>query len=179
MGQLASVEGEPRALTDVRLEFLAYEPALRRRALRLARLRDADALVRDTFDRVLRSAGGPGESVRVWIYAVMGRLYVERCRRGPRLVHDGQETRPVAPPPWALTTRARFAAAVDMLPTELRRVFVLHAVQGLSYDEIAVQLGVTRVGVFARLFRARLLLKDMLTDLLEGAGEGQQHDGGL
>src|SRR5690348_4082977 len=88
VGQPASVGDEPRASGDVRLEFLAYEPALRRRALRLARVCDAEALVRDTFDRLVCSSGeGPrGDSVPVWIFAVMGRLYVDRCQRRPRLV---------------------------------------------------------------------------------------------
>jgi RNA polymerase sigma-70 factor, ECF subfamily len=180
-GQLASIEGEPRATTDVRLDFLVHEPALRRRALRLARLRDAEHLVRDTFDRLLRSddEAARGERVAVWLFAAMGRLYVEHCRRRPRLVRDEREPlEPVTPPRWAQTTAARFAAAVDILPVDFRRVFVLHAVQGLSYDEIAVQLGMSRLAVFARLFRARLLLKDMLTDLLDGDGD-ERRDRGL
>jgi RNA polymerase sigma-70 factor (ECF subfamily) len=178
MGQPGSVEGEPRAAIDVRLEFLVHEPALRRRALRLARPRDAEHLVRDTFDRLLRADGGQGEHLAVWLYAAMGQVYVERCQRRPQLVRDPEAApAPVTPPRWALTTRGRFAAAVDILPPEFRRVFVLHAVHGLSYDQIAAELGVTRLAVFARLFRARLLLKDMLADLLEG--EGQQHDRGV
>jgi RNA polymerase sigma-70 factor (ECF subfamily) len=182
MGQPASIESEPRAMNDVRLEFLVHEPALRRRALRMARVRDAQHLVRDTFDRLLRADddGGHGENLAVWLYAVMGRLYVERCQRRPRLVRDAQvPPEPVTPPRWALTTRARFAAAVDILPPDFRRVFVLHSVHGLSYDEIGAELGLSRLAVFARLFRARLLLKDMLTDLLSGDGEGQQHDRGV
>jgi RNA polymerase sigma-70 factor (ECF subfamily) len=183
-GQPASFEGEPRAASDVRLDFLGYEPALRRRALRLARVRDAEHLVRDTFDRLLRSddQAPRGERLPVWLFAVMGRLYVERSRRRPRLVRDDPgPPEPVRPPRWALTTRERFAAALDLLPPDFRRVFVLHAVHGLSYDEIAAQLGMTRLAVFARLFRARLLLKDMLTDLLEGEGEDdeQQRDGSV
>jgi RNA polymerase sigma-70 factor (ECF subfamily) len=180
-GQPASFACEPRATSDVRLDFLAYEPALRRRALRLARLRDAEHLVRDTFDRLLRTdQTARGERLPVWLFAVMGRLYVERCRRRPRLVRDDQAPHePVIPPRWALTTPARFASAVDVLPPDFRRVFVLHAVHGLSYDEIAVQLRMTRVAVFARLVRARLLLKDMLTDLLEGEGDEQRRDGGV
>jgi RNA polymerase sigma-70 factor (ECF subfamily) len=105
-------------------------------------------------------------------------VYVQRCQRRPQLVRDADAVpEPVTPPLWALTSGARFAAAVDLLPPEFRRVFVLHAVHGLSYDQIAAELGVSRLAVFARLFRARLLLKDMLADLLEA--EGQQHDRGV
>jgi len=181
-GQPASIEGEPRAASDVRLDFLVHESALRRRALRLARLRDANHLVHDTFDHLLRSDDdrARGENLAVWLYTMMGRLYVERSRRRPRLVRDQEPVQPLAPPRWALTTRARFAAAVDILPPDFRRVFVLHAVRGLSYDEIGAQLGITRLAVFARLFRARLLLKDMLTDLLEGEGDNEHWgDGGV
>jgi len=180
-GQPASVDGdEPRPPTDVRLEFLAHEPALRRRALRLARVRDAEELVHATFDRLLRSeeVGPRGEgSLAVWLYTFLGRLYVERGGRRPRLVRDEGPVEPVTPPRWALTTPARFAAALEILPADLRSVFLLHAVEGLSYDEIGVELGYTRVAVFARLFRARVLLKDMLTDLL--GGEEHRRDRGV
>jgi DNA-directed RNA polymerase specialized sigma24 family protein len=177
-GQPASIEGEPRASSDVRLDFLVHEPALRRRAVRLAPVRDAEVLVRDTFDRLLRSAGDGlrGEWVPVWIFAVLGRLYVERCQRRPRLVR-APDLRPAPPPRWALTSQARFAAAVGILPPDHRRVFVLHALHGLSYDEIAVQVGASRLTVFDQLFVARRLLKDMLTELLDG--EASPHDGGV
>jgi DNA-directed RNA polymerase specialized sigma24 family protein len=40
-------------------------------------------------------------------------------------------------------------------------------VEGLSYGEIGARLQLTPLAVFARLFRARLLLKDILRDLVE------------
>jgi RNA polymerase sigma-70 factor (ECF subfamily) len=147
----------------------------------MARVSEAEHLVRGTFELLLRTeGGGRGEHLAVWLYTALGQLYVRRRQQRPRLVRDLQAPLEVVTPPrWALTTRARFAAAVDLLPPDLRRVFVLHAREGLSYDEIGAQLRANRLVVFARLFRARLLLKDMLTDLLDGEGEGQQHDGGL
>jgi DNA-directed RNA polymerase specialized sigma24 family protein len=181
-GQPASFEGEPRATSDVRLDFLAHEPALRRRALRLARMRDAEHLVRDTFDRLLRSddEAARGECLPIWLFSVMGKLFVERSGRRPTLVREEPESpAPVTPPRWALTTPARFAAALDLLPPDLRRVFVRHALHGLSYDQIALELRTTRLAVFARLVRARLLLKDMLTDVQEGEGDEQRYDGGV
>lgn len=178
-GQPASVEGEPRVATDVRLEFLAFEPALRRRALRLARVRDAEDLVRDTFDGLLRSEddGQREGGLAVWLFALLGRLVVERSQRRPRLVREQPAVPPVTPPRWARTTPARFSAAVAMLPPDFRSVFLLHALHGWSYDEIAVELQLEPMAVFARLYRARLLLKDLLADLLEG--EGHRRDGGV
>jgi RNA polymerase sigma-70 factor (ECF subfamily) len=178
-GQPDSVEGEPPAPIEVRLEFLAHEPALRRRAVRLAPVRDVEHLVRDSFELLLcTQADRRPEHLAVWLYMALGHLYVRRCQQRLRLVrHREVPPEPMTPPRWALTSRARFAAAVDLLPPEFRRVFVLHAVHGLSYDQIAAELGVSRLAVFARLFRARLLLKDMLADLLEA--EGQQHDRGV
>jgi RNA polymerase sigma-70 factor, ECF subfamily len=46
-------------------------------------------------------------------------------------------------------------AAMATLPQEQRAVFVLRAVEELSYDEIAQTLGVSPGTVMSRLFRAR------------------------
>ena len=68
-----------------------------------------------------------------------------------------------------LTTREirerQLERALALRP-DLATVFRLHAVEGLSYDEIAAQLSLNPISVFARLFRARLLLKDILSDVV-------------
>jgi RNA polymerase sigma-70 factor (ECF subfamily) len=167
-----------------RLVFLVHEPALVRRALRLARLPDAAWLVSDTFELFLRHRDGIGSaaSLVVWLYTAMYDLYVTRSqqRRALRVVRveaSGPQLPPPQPPAWARVTRAQFAAAVAALPPELRWVFELHEVDGLSYAEIGARLQLGSLAVFARLFRARLLLKDMLRDL-QGE-EGRGHDVGV
>jgi RNA polymerase sigma-70 factor (ECF subfamily) len=59
---------------------------------------------------------------------------------------------------------ARFERAIGALPPKHRAVLALREVQGLSYDEIAANLGIARGTVMSRLFHARRLLVQKLGD---------------
>jgi RNA polymerase sigma-70 factor, ECF subfamily len=59
---------------------------------------------------------------------------------------------------------ARFERAIASLPPKHRAVLALREVQGLSYDEIAENLGIARGTVMSRLFHARRLLVGKLGD---------------
>lgn len=61
--------------------------------------------------------------------------------------------------------KARFERAIATLPPKHRAVLALREVQGLSYDEIASNLGIARGTVMSRLFKARRLLAQKLEDL--------------
>jgi RNA polymerase sigma-70 factor (ECF subfamily) len=52
--------------------------------------------------------------------------------------------------------------AIDRLPADARRIFVLHDVEGFKHEEIAEIFGITAGGSKARLRRARVLLKEAL-----------------
>ena len=52
--------------------------------------------------------------------------------------------------------------AIDKLPADARRIFVLHDVEGFKHEEIAEIFGITAGGSKARLRRARVLLKEAL-----------------
>lgn len=54
---------------------------------------------------------------------------------------------------------------IEKLPEKLRIVFVLNALEGLSYDEIAQHLKVKRGTVSSRLHHARKILMDTVTTL--------------
>jgi RNA polymerase sigma-70 factor, ECF subfamily len=58
----------------------------------------------------------------------------------------------------------RFERAIAALPPKHRAVLALREVQGLSYDEIAENLGIARGTVMSRLFHARRLLVQKLGD---------------
>ncbi len=53
---------------------------------------------------------------------------------------------------------------INTLPETYREVFVLKHIEHISYDEIADILGITMSSVEARLFRARKMLRDRLTE---------------
>ncbi len=60
--------------------------------------------------------------------------------------------------------RAEMQAAVDRLSPALRSVFVLRDLDGLSTDETAAVLGVSVEVVKTRLHRARMILRNSLSD---------------
>lgn len=66
-------------------------------------------------------------------------------------------------------------AALATLPESLRSVFVLRDVEGLSTAETAAALGLTETNTKVRLHRARLALRERLTDYFAPvvAGVGQ------
>ena len=60
-------------------------------------------------------------------------------------------------------TRERLEEAIQGLPPSFRTVFVLRDVEGLSTEETAEMLGLSISAVKARLFRARLRLREELS----------------
>ena len=158
---------------------LQHEAVLLQRAMRLTHDRhEAEDLVHDTFERLLRNAAHlrADTNVLVWMYTVMHNLFLDRCRRrarGPRLVQDVDDSLPApeptpAPPLWAQVSREQFARAVAALPPDFRTVFELHALEGQQYDQIADRLGIAKNTVGTRLYRARSMLKAALVEMVGG-----------
>jgi RNA polymerase sigma-70 factor, ECF subfamily len=67
-------------------------------------------------------------------------------------------------------TREILERAVQALPPSFRTVFMLRDVEGLSTEETADVLGLTISAVKARLFRARLRLREELSKFFKEAG---------
>jgi RNA polymerase sigma-70 factor (ECF subfamily) len=66
----------------------------------------------------------------------------------------------------------RFERALEDLPPNYREVFVLHHMEGLSYEDIASTTGVSVGSLKVRSHRARKLLKEMLFPDGEPTHEG-------
>jgi RNA polymerase sigma-70 factor (ECF subfamily) len=64
----------------------------------------------------------------------------------------------------------RLESALDRLPEGMRRVIILHDVEGYTHEEIAEVLGVTSGTSKSQLFKARSKMREMLVSL-EGTGE--------
>jgi RNA polymerase sigma factor (sigma-70 family) len=67
-----------------------------------------------------------------------------------------------ADPVWSAVTRGQFLRALADLPEHLRAVFLLQALERLSYDELAARLTLSRDEVAQRLAQARARLKTAL-----------------
>jgi RNA polymerase sigma-70 factor (ECF subfamily) len=64
--------------------------------------------------------------------------------------------------------QSRVQDCINALEGEQKEVLVLREMQGFSYDEIGEMLRLPGGTVRSRLFRARLAMKDCLSDLLGG-----------
>ena len=162
--------------------------ALRRFCRRLIGPADADDLIQETLIRAWRSIGrlGAPYHFRAWLFGIaanvaqkwwrrrrlavsLERLFAESAdlgsddgwggwgtAEGPEMVVEGDEE------------RRRLGEALDALPATLRRVLVLHYLEGQSYAEIAAALAVPLSTVKGRLFKSRRRLRGELSGFCEG-----------
>jgi len=142
---------------------------------------EAMDLSQEVFLRVFRTlAQFRGQSaLRTWIYRIVVNQASNRQRWWRRRHRSQQvsleahvaargelpERRPAAAPDQVLQQREtaeRVWSALATLPFDQRTVIVLREIDGLSYDEMAVALGVAVGTVKSRLARARVSLRAAL-----------------
>jgi RNA polymerase sigma-70 factor (ECF subfamily) len=161
-----------------------YERRIYSFALRvLRRHHDAENVVQDTFTAVVEHLPDFREEARfsTWLMRIAANaaFKILRKKRGLPLVPlaDADDDYATVPHPeyiadWRdnpeqLATRAEtqrlLDAALDDLEEKYRLVFLLRDVQGLSTAETAEALGLSESAVKVRLLRARLLLRERLT----------------
>jgi RNA polymerase sigma-70 factor, ECF subfamily len=64
--------------------------------------------------------------------------------------------------------RLRLEDAIQRLPDGMRKVLVLHDVEGYTHEEIGEMLGVASGTCKSQLFKARAKMRDMLRETMEG-----------
>ncbi len=118
----------------------------------------ADDLFQEVFVKALKAAGTYEDRQRpaAWLFTIARRLAVDHLRRerpqasldqtsgeGASLAETlpGKDPRPEAELESS-ETRARIMAAIDVLPTDQREVFLMREHGGLSFKEISEALGV-------------------------------------
>lgn len=172
----------------------AFEEIVRRHqrrvygvALRIVRSHDvADDVAQEAFLRAWRSLDrfDLGRPFGPWVCRIAANLAVNHVR-SPRSREDplpeGYGETPASgadPLGCVLDAEARrvLDEAVAALSTEQRAVFVLRAVEEMSYQEIGDALGLPVGTVMSRLFRARERLARALGPYLGPAARG--HGGG-
>ena len=135
---------------------------------------DAEDLTQETFVRVFRSLSTytPG-TFEGWLHRITTNLFLDQARRRTRIrmdpLGDDAETVPGAA---GLGTPERgfehanldhdVQRALDALSPEFRAAVVLCDIEGLSYEEIAVTLGIKLGTVRSRIHRGRALLRASL-----------------
>lgn len=146
---------------------------------------DAREIVQEAFLRVhrgLRSFTG-GSAFFTWLYRIVHNLSIDLVRRPSRRdsgreqrVRLGEEDIPLlsrveGADPAATVRRneiaSRVAEALDALPPYHRGVIVMRELEGLSYEEMAQVMGVSKGTIMSRLFHARQKLQRALRDCYE------------
>jgi RNA polymerase sigma-70 factor (ECF subfamily) len=150
---------------------------------------DARELVQDAFLRVHKSLPNfqGGSSFFTWLYRIVTNLSIDLIRKpgrqttdidDPRL--DLDESRDTDFPlvarvdgadPHDVVRRKEIASrvqvALDALPSYHRGVIVMREIDGLSYEEMASAMGVSKGTIMSRLFHARQKLQKALADCYE------------
>ena len=147
---------------------------------------DARELVQEAFLRVYKSLSSfqGGSSFFTWLYRIITNLSIDLMRKPGRQTTDLEEARldhddgadvdvPLlgrfssADPVDAVRRReiaARLHSALDALPSYHRAVVVMREIDGLSYEEMAQVMGVSKGTIMSRLFHARQKLQRALAD---------------
>lgn len=174
-----------------------YEKRVYALALRIVR-NDADAqdVTQNTLLAMLEKLDGFREesSFATWILRIATNeaLYLlrkKKVRQAESLTaSDGADREPLPHPdyiaPWksdpeSLASNAEVRDfiwnALDELDEKYRLVFLLRDVQGLTTEEAADALGISRANVKVRLLRARLMLRERLTHLFGDPSAAMRH----
>jgi RNA polymerase sigma-70 factor (ECF subfamily) len=151
---------------------------------------DANELVQDAFLRVFKSLSSfqGGSSFFTWLYRIITNLSIDLKRKpGRQAAADLDEARldmdadadmdlpflsrlDGADPADVVRRReiaSRLQAALDALPSYHRAVIVMREIDGLSYEEMAQAMGVSKGTIMSRLFHARQKLQRALVDCYE------------
>jgi RNA polymerase sigma-70 factor (ECF subfamily) len=164
---------------------------------------DARELVQDAFLRVYK--GLPTfqgtSSFFTWLYRIITNLSIDLIRKPGRGQHiepleesrlDESESPEVESPflsridgadPADVVRRreiaARLQTALDALQAYHRGVIVMREIEGLSYEEMAIAMGVSKGTIMSRLFHARQKLQKVLVDCYNEQIDGEMVAGNV
>ncbi|HEX2904769.1 MAG TPA: RNA polymerase sigma factor SigE [Jatrophihabitans sp.] len=134
---------------------------------------DAEDLTQETFVRVFRSLADytPG-TFEGWLHRITTNLFLDMVRRRQKIRFDAlaedasERLASEEPGPERAYEQNNLdpevQRALDVLPADFRAAVVLCDLEGLSYEEIALTLGVKVGTVRSRIHRGRVLLREAL-----------------
>jgi RNA polymerase sigma-70 factor (ECF subfamily) len=144
---------------------------------------DERELVQDAFLRVYKGLGSfqGSSSFFTWLYRIVTNLAIDLMRKPGRRDAELVDTQAIeedaefplvsridgADPMDVLRRQeiaARIQSALDALPPYHRGVILMREVEGMSYEEMAQAMGVSKGTIMSRLFHARQKLQRALAD---------------
>jgi RNA polymerase sigma-70 factor, ECF subfamily len=138
---------------------------------------DAEDATQETFLRVLRYSSklGAVDDTKTWLARIAWRVAVDRSKR-----HNHKREIPLDDPEKPVVEVASSKTPADQtlhgaqvgavlekliaaLPTKLREPLILSTIEEMSPGEVAATLSINEAAVRSRVFRARQILKEKLT----------------
>jgi RNA polymerase sigma-70 factor (ECF subfamily) len=140
---------------------------------------DAEDLTQETFVRVFRSLADytPG-TFEGWLHRITTNLFLDMVRRRQKIRFDAlaedasERLASEEPGPERAFEQnnidPEIQRALDALPADFRAAVVLCDLEGLTYEEIAMTLGIKVGTVRSRIHRGRVLLREALAHRAPG-----------
>jgi len=174
----AQFPAQSAAAAEGEWQLPSWEEIVRAHSVRVYRLayrltgnqHDAEDLTQEVFVRVFRSLSSytPG-TFEGWLHRITTNLFLDGARRKQRIRIEGLAEEAVHRLPGTEPNPAQafddthldgdIQAALKALPPEYRAAVVLCDIEGFSYEEIAVTLGVKLGTVRSRIHRGRAQLR--------------------
>lgn len=138
---------------------------------------DAEDILQDVYEEYLEATDlGPViESLSGWLARVAQNRILDRFRKRKTqqnyIDEVSKSEQPVAPGPeedWAATwIREALIAAVEALPQEQRTVFVMHEIEGKTFEQISIETGIGLNTLLARKRYAVQSLREQLKEIYD------------
>lgn len=130
----------------------------------------ADDLMQETFFQVHRSRHtySPPRPVKPWVYGIARHVYLmDRRSRGRKAKHEALAREdlpeiPVGSVAEDLPITDELMRALGQLPEDRREAVMLHHLQGFTFKEIGVMLGISSRAAKLRSFRGIQKLRELL-----------------
>lgn len=198
--------GDPNSAADAALRASAFRKLVERHQRRAFAIavglvrdeNDAREIVQEAFLRVYRGLATfeGGSSFFTWLYRIVTNLSIDLMRKPGRRAAELDETRSVegeSEGDLALVSRidgadpidvvrrkemaARIQTALDALPSYHRAVILMREIDGMSYEEMAEAMSVSKGTIMSRLFHARQKMQKALADVYAELSSSPQSGG--
>jgi len=180
-------------------DYLSFQELVRRHEKKIYNLaykimgnkEDASDVLQETFLQAFKKLPGFKSKAKfsTWLYRIAVNICLMRKRKQkkiktvsldvPILTKQEDEIRRELRDDWSKSPLASLESeevkralsnAIDLLPEEYRTVFLLRGINGFSNEEVANALKISVPAVKSRLHRARLFLRDKLSEYFKEYG---------
>ncbi len=134
---------------------------------------EAEDIVQETFIRAYRKIDlfGGRSTLSSWLYRICINIGLEHLRRKKGVYErlDESNCGAVEPDQKQVMLRRKLDKAIKHLPQGCRMIFILHDIEGLNHKEIADRLQLSEGTSKSQLFKARAMLRKILTGRESGS----------